>query len=705
MRRFLTLALCGAALLVGRAEPVCTTAAALNARACRAEHTNISFRIEGLVIARLGQPRLVLEDATGLTMLSYLSPSDAPPPPLPQPGDRVVASGTLRVKDRGDIGDTTVIVCTYETVRTNEPVTVREVALADLDRPENVMRPVRTSGLVVDALPDDFDPRWFHLILKDGQSIFVAAVPRGKAFAPEQLKDARVSLFGVPLRNVSGYRQFSGPYLELARNDDLRILAPPPEDPFDYPLLGDLLHQSPKDIARLDKRRIVGRVLATWKGDRILVQTQWDKPILVKTAERSDLPACGSQITAVGYPETDLAHIIFTRAVFKTDDEPVVTDGEPPQSVTAEEMMFEKSFFNGMKVSCRGRLVRIRGTVIGISAPDSPDEHFMLQSGEYTLPVYPGADRRNATRATVGATVDVTGICMIETESYQPTVIFPRVNGFCLVMRRADDLTVVSPAPWLTPARFLTLLGALLAALVAVLLWNRTLHRLAERRGRELYAAQVDKASADLRIGERTRLAADLHDSLAQNLTGVSLEIDTAAKVADGDPHALRTHLGVASHALKSCRDELRNCIWDLRSKALDEPTMDDAIRQTLAPHLMGVEVTVRFSVPRDRISDNTAHAILKIIRELTLNGIRHGGATKVWIAGSVEDDRLLFSVRDNGSGFNPESAPGFDEGHFGLLGIRERVDEFEGDFTISSAAGKGTKATVALNMPKDSAK
>ena len=129
---------------------------------------------------------------------------------------------------------------------------------------------------------------------------------------------------------------------------------------------------------------------------------------------------------------------------------------------------------------------------------------------------------------------------------------------------------------------------------------------------------------------------------------------------------------------------------------------MDEAIRQTLAPHVTDVELVLRFNVPRDRLSDNTAHAILRIIRELTLNGIRHGGATKIMIAGSIENDKLLFSVRDNGKGFDPENAPGFSEGHYGLLGIQERIEEFEGEFTLKSAFGKGTKATISLKFPHE---
>ena len=129
---------------------------------------------------------------------------------------------------------------------------------------------------------------------------------------------------------------------------------------------------------------------------------------------------------------------------------------------------------------------------------------------------------------------------------------------------------------------------------------------------------------------------------------------------------------------------------------------MDETIRRTLLPSVKGVALKIRFNVPRDRFTDNTTHTVLRIVRELAVNGIRHGGATEILIAGTAEDDGIVFSVRDNGSGFDPDLAPGVLQGHFGLEGIRERVRALGGTLTIESAAGKGTKATVRLHSGKE---
>ena len=201
-------------------------------------------------------------------------------------------------------------------------------------------------------------------------------------------------------------------------------------------------------------------------------------------------------------------------------------------------------------------------------------------------------------------------------------------------------------------------------------------------------------------MSERTRLAVELHDALSQTLTGVSMQIDTAAGFAEGKMPAVSKCLHLASRTIDACRMELRNTLWDLRSAALDEPSMDAAIRKTLCQNLAGIDLTVRFNVARDAFSDNTAHAVLKIIRELAANALRHGKASSLKIAGTVEDGKLFFSVRDNGCGFDPDLAPGISEGHFGLQGIAERLERLNGELKIESSLGKGAKITVVLPIP-----
>ena len=184
----------------------------------------------------------------------------------------------------------------------------------------------------------------------------------------------------------------------------------------------------------------------------------------------------------------------------------------------------------------------------------------------------------------------------------------------------------------------------------------------------------------------------ELHDSLSQTLTGVAMQLEVGAT-------------DTAKTMLTACRGDLRRCLWDLRSRTFEEKDMTEAIERTLEPHSVGAKIAVRFNVQRERLDDSTTHTILRIVRELVVNAICHGKATEIKVAGECHGDAISFSVRDNGCGFDTANAPGLQEGHFGLLGIRERLKEFNGNLKIESSPGQGTKATISMAIGQETSK
>ena len=273
-------------------------------------------------------------------------------------------------------------------------------------------------------------------------------------------------------------------------------------------------------------------------------------------------------------------------------------------------------------------------------------------------------------------------------------------HGNWLITTQKDESAKVFKLPsYITAFNATIFLVGLLVLFLAVLAWNTLLRRLVDRRSRELTDERLASFTSSLKVEERTRLAVELHDTIAQTLAGVSLEIDAARDFAHSNLETMERHLDCASRTLTSCRNDLRNCMWDLRNQTLDDISMDEAIRRTLAPHLSGAALSVRFSVDRELFSDNTALSILRIIRELTLNAVRHGNATDIKVAGCIEGDKLLFSVKDNGCGFDTTSSPGVEHGHFGLQGVAERAEALGGEFSIESVTGKGTHATVTIGL------
>ena len=274
-------------------------------------------------------------------------------------------------------------------------------------------------------------------------------------------------------------------------------------------------------------------------------------------------------------------------------------------------------------------------------------------------------------------------------------------HGNWLITTRNDESAQVLKLPhYLTALNVTLFFIGLLILFLAILAWNTLLRRLVDRRSRELTNERLSAFSSSLKVEERTRLAVELHDTIAQTLTGVSLELDAARDFSRTNIAEMERHLDCASRTLTSCRSELRNCMWDLRNQTLDDISMDEAIRRTLTPHLSGASLAVRFAVNRDLFSDNTALSILRIIRELTLNAIRHGKATNIKIAGCIEGNKLLFSVKDNGCGFDPSNVPGVEQGHFGLQGVTERIETLGGALTIDSSPGAGAHACISISLP-----
>ena len=557
-------------------------------------------------------------------------------------------------------------------------------------------RLIRFKGMVVDTFRDEIDLQWIFLVLKSGHESFYACyAPNDPNANMRDMIGAEIAITGFYTALISDPRFHSGRYILFSGRNAISVLRPAPNDPFDVPMLTAKQHDRAEAINGMERRRVTGRVIAVWHGDRMLLRTAEGRITRVDLAD-SKPPSYGLTVDAVGQPETDLYRLNLSRSIWRTNDVYVAAE-PPPVDVTAWQMLHDYAKRPAIQIEYHGKAVRMKGIVRSLPSFGYSDGRLALECDRYIVPVDASACPQAFAGVEIGCVLEVAGTCLIETENWRPNAPFPHVDGFAIIVRTPNDIRILSRPPWWTTGRLLAVIGTLLAALAGVFVWNRQLNRLAERRGRELTDETVARVTADLKVGERTRLAIELHDALSQNLTGAALEIETSNVLIDDSPAQAHHHLGIAAKTVKSCREELRNCLWDLRNDALGEKTMDEAIRRTLTPFLDGTDLAVRFNVPRERLSDNTAHALLRIIRELVLNAIRHGNAKTIKIAGGLDSDCLLFSVQDDGCGFNPEDRPDVTQGHFGLQGIQERVNLFGGKMIISSEIGHGSKIKISL--------
>jgi signal transduction histidine kinase len=202
---------------------------------------------------------------------------------------------------------------------------------------------------------------------------------------------------------------------------------------------------------------------------------------------------------------------------------------------------------------------------------------------------------------------------------------------------------------------------------------------------------------------ERSRLAANLHDTVLQAVTGLSLQIKAGEMRAHqaGDSEMQRT-LGVAWKMAQSCQEDLRNSVWALNALPMREATLSEALeklgQQTLLSHGIPVEVILGESLPS--VADFVAGNLLLLVQEAIHNAVKHARPTRIRVLVEAGDSDRILSIRveDDGSGFDYEGGAGSRPGHFGISGMQGRAQRLKGKISIQSRVGAGT--TVLIEVP-----
>jgi signal transduction histidine kinase len=160
-------------------------------------------------------------------------------------------------------------------------------------------------------------------------------------------------------------------------------------------------------------------------------------------------------------------------------------------------------------------------------------------------------------------------------------------------------------------------------------------------------------------------------------------------------PGGLRDLIEQTCNLTRYSLTEARRAIADLRSDSLDSVHLDDALpalAERVAPALRArVEVV---GTPR-KINPLTERNLLRIVQEALANAARHAGACEVLVELRYQPASVSLCVRDTGVGFEPLQAAGADSGHFGLTGIKERIERIGGSFSLRSKPGEGTELRV----------
>lgn len=546
---------------------------------------------------------------------------------------------------------------------------------------------VRIRGIIVDAFPDETSDQYTRLCLYDNSGLLDVATRRTFANSESLLNlvNTSVDLYGQILPQLKGVRQQKDPILIDFTSEDLITWDARQKDP-PAPPLGDTAGLGPTAVKRLGRRETEGIVRATWQGSWMLIKTVKGQIVKIHLAHGFNPPNIGQVVKVTGIAETDTIDIQLSHSIWKPSDR-VIRDDVKPVAWIPDVNAYSRS----------GDIVRANGIVRYFRRAESMVRNtLILDVRGIPVEIDPGACEGLLEDIPLGSELEVTGCQTFMVQTELSNLQYAVVRGSKIIVRTPDDVRVLARPSWWTPLRLTVVIAVMLLVIVAILIWNRSLQILANRKSRELFKAQITKAESELRLDERTRLAAELHDYTAQNLTAISYQIAAAEDTRHTDGDASDRYLQNAGKMLKSTLTDLRRCLWDLKNDTLGNPNFGEAIRETVLPVSGDADVRVRFGVKRAHLSDKVAHAVLSICRELVSNAVRHGKAGTIHIVGEIRDGQLRFMVHDNGTGFDPDNREKA-VGHFGLDGIAERVKRLEGKLSINSASGSGTKVIVSI--------
>ena len=212
----------------------------------------------------------------------------------------------------------------------------------------------------------------------------------------------------------------------------------------------------------------------------------------------------------------------------------------------------------------------------------------------------------------------------------------------------------------------------------------------------EEYAIQVEDLTL---MAERQRLARELHDTLAQGLVGLTMQLETIdALLLKEHSQQARAIVQQAMARARATMTEARSAIEDLRTETREMHDFSQAVQREIQRFTAATGIPCTCSLPETLPLPTSFHEhLLRLVSEGLLNIARHAQATHAWVCATCDQERLTFEIGDDGIGFDP-TVVARQAGHYGLLGLRERARLLQGQLFILSAPGKGT--TIRIQLP-----
>lgn len=515
---------------------------------------------------------------------------------------------------------------------------------------------------------------------KDGSAYFWVGQTSSNILA--SYLDAKLSARGVLMRKM-----LDAPLLLIPSRDFVNVVEEAPGEPFKTARrsISDVLSEG-METWRSHRVRVLGEV--TYSDARSFFVQDASGGIRVRT---TDPPAVkvGDAVEVLGFPTLDGSPRSLTEALVRPANP--ISDVKPKDLDLGETGAFDQS---GTLVNVSAVLLARKTNGINVALELQRQQRVFvatLATGQGILPdIQPGSRLR-----VVGVCDDGTAVSQLVGEKPSNASFLTSLN---ILLRSAQDVTVLGGPPWWTWKKAATLVGMLLTIIAGALLWVHLLQRRLVRQN----AAQLvfSRRVLERLEDERRRIAVNLHDSLGQTL----LVIKNHAILAIQRPpeeQMLRSRLDEISSVTSQAIDEVRRITHGLRPYQLDRLGLTQAIRATVtrASENSSILFASRAEDLDDLFDKDAEIHFYRIVQEAVTNVVKHSAATEAAVVIKKRTTDVSLSIRDNGRGFNPQQPyPQTLDLGYGLSGIAERVRILRGTLTIQSRPGEGT--TLMVEVP-----
>jgi signal transduction histidine kinase len=653
---------------------VLTNAAQVRSLTAEEAARKIPIRVRGVVVARnIHGPLVILDDTAGL----YVE------------GPAKVLSGfergnSIEIEGVSDPGK----FAPYLEARSVRRLGTRKIPQPQKPDAETLLSGrldaqwIEVSGVVrrVEPLLNAVN---FEVNLENGGGRILAnAMGIGRVIAV----DSSVQLRGVCFYQFNKTRQVVRPYLGIPDGEPIGVKESAPTNLYALPIRSVeslLLFNAGQTYAH--RVRVRGAVIHSQPGEGFWIRdAAYGLRVLCEGKEPLE---AGAEVDVFGFLKRGEYGPVIEDAVFQRTGRTLPT---PPVQLAKAADAFEH---DADLVACEA-VIKEQWLALDGS-------RLKLSDGATEFPATLRAGSRNAIPLhwLPGSHVRVAGVCAVgfDTAVTRPGTLEPQ--SFQIFLRSAADVVVIQPPSWWTAKHVAWILGSvvgLLLLVVGIIVWIS--HRRLRKKAIERRQAEAEFSAA---WNERNRMARELHDTLAQSLGAISLQLEVAKRQLPADSGA-RTYVEEAGLQSRASLGEVRNAIWNMRSQVLETGDLASALRGVLHSltdrnHLKS-EVCI-LGEPR-RFAPVLENNLLRIGQEAIANAAKHARAKRIEVLLKFEEQQFELRVSDDGQGFDPAHPPA-SEGGFGLTAMHERAAEMHGQLSVSSAPGKGSviKFTLPLAM------